>query len=623
MPAPGREADHHHFGVLAAVGLIVVLEALSYWNTNALMSSMSRLEQTQQLIEALHAFGADLSTAEAATRAYLLSGDRGYVEPVDPAIVRANDVLRAVRPLIAGNPRQVSHFNSLEFFTANLVSSLRDSIAMQPHSASNDSIGADLTPGELMLMAEIRRVVTVMQREEKSLVVDRQRRIKARSDRILFTVLAGTVTSFAILGTVYYFLRREVRERQRAEHLLKRREETLHTLFESSPDAIVVVDRYGKIVRANQRIEEVFGYRPAELTGMPVEVLVPEHFAAQHVSHRRDYMTAPSTRPMGPGKDLCGKRKDGQEFPAEVMLSPAETDDGPIIICVVRDISERKRTVAMLAERTEDLVRVNGELLRSNQELEDFAYIASHDLKEPLRGLHNYALFLMEDYGEQLDEEGRAKLSTLARLSQRMDALIDSLLEYSRVGRVDLAIGEIDLNAVVHEAIESLSISLRQAGVPIRIPQPLPTLRCDKARIGEVFRNLITNAMKYNDKEDKWMEIGWLDSRCRGPAEPSNGTSCQSAPAAPVLYVRDNGIGIAERYHESIFRIFKRLHGRDKYGGGTGAGLTIARRIIERHGGRIWVESSLGQGATFYFTLGGEEDNLDGKYERHTNHSPR
>jgi light-regulated signal transduction histidine kinase (bacteriophytochrome) len=204
-----------------------------------------------------------------------------------------------------------------------------------------------------------------------------------------------------------------------------------------------------------------------------------------------------------------------------------------------------------------------------------------------------------------------------------MDALIDSLLEYSRVGRVDLAIGEIDLNAVVHEAIESLSISLRQAGIPIRIPQPLPTLRCDKARIGEVFRNLITNAMKYNDKEDKWMEIGWLDSRCRGPAEPSNGTSCQSAPAAPVLYVRDNGIGIAERYHESIFRIFKRLHGRDKYGGGTGAGLTIARRIIERHGGRIWVESSLGQGATFYFTLGGEEDNLDGKYERHTNHSPR
>lgn len=238
-------------------------------------------------------------------------------------------------------------------------------------------------------------------------------------------------------------------------------------------------------------------------------------------------------------------------------------------------------------ERTRELQQRNEELDQSNKELDDFAYIASHDLKEPLRGIHNFSSFLLEDYGGKLDGEGRSKLETLMRLTRRMETLIDSLLQYSRLGRVDLAIDRVDLNEIVAEILDSLAISLREEKVEARVPRPLPPVRADRARVGEIFYNLIVNAMKYNDKAEKHIEIGWREN----PEGP------------PVFYVRDNGIGIPEKHHDAVFRIFKRLHGRDKYGGGTGAGLTIVKKIVERHHGRIWVESSAGEGTTFYFTL--------------------
>jgi signal transduction histidine kinase len=244
-----------------------------------------------------------------------------------------------------------------------------------------------------------------------------------------------------------------------------------------------------------------------------------------------------------------------------------------------------------VSERTAELAERNTELAASNRELDDFAYIASHDLKEPLRGMHNYSNFLLEDYADKLDEEGIERLRTLVRLSQRMEHLINSLLEYSRVGRVDLAMESVNLNEILADVVDSLQIQLTENNVTLRIPRPLPRVICDRVRVGEVFQNLITNGMKYNDRSEKWIEIGYTDGK------------------PPVFYVRDNGIGISPKHQDSIFRIFKRLHSRDKYGGGSGAGLTIVRKIIERHAGKIWLDSTVGEGTTFYFTLQG--DNQD------------
>lgn len=260
----------------------------------------------------------------------------------------------------------------------------------------------------------------------------------------------------------------------------------------------------------------------------------------------------------------------------------------------------RDAIIAVVVRRAEELTRLNEELERSNTDLDAFAYIASHDLKEPLRGIHNYASFLLEDYGDQIDSEGVAKLQTLVRLSQRMEDLIESLLRYSQVGRIGLSLAPLDLQDILDDVLDSLSSRLYETKVEVRIPRRLPKARCDRVQVGEIFSNLISNALKYTDKDARWVEIGYEDP-IRPVIEPSPGAE----PASAVLYVRDNGIGIDDRHRHSIFRLFKRLHGRDKFGGGTGAGLTIAKKIVERHGGSIWLESTPGEGTTFYFTLRG------------------
>lgn len=303
---------------------------------------------------------------------------------------------------------------------------------------------------------------------------------------------------------------------------------------------------------------------------------------ARAVSERQDY----SIRARKQSADELGELVDA----FNQMLGQIQERDSELLRAK-EDLEERVK------DRTREIERRNEELYQSNKELDDFAYIASHDLKEPLRGIHNFSSFLIEDYADKLDGEGRSKLETLMRLTRRMETLIDSLLQFSRLGRVDLAMDQVDLNETVAEVFESLAITLQESGTQVRIPRKLPTVRADRARVGEIFYNLVVNAVKYNDKPEKWIEIGALvEGDSDGAGQP------------PVFYVRDNGIGIAEKHHESVFRIFKRLHGRDKYGGGTGAGLTIAKKIVERHHGRIWLESSAGEGTTFYFTLEEERE---------------
>ncbi len=245
-------------------------------------------------------------------------------------------------------------------------------------------------------------------------------------------------------------------------------------------------------------------------------------------------------------------------------------------------------------------------ILRVNEELDQFAYIASHDLKEPLRGIHNYSNFLLEDYAEVLDEEGRSKLETLTRLTQRMENLINSLLEFSRLGREKPSLIETDLNELLRETLDTLQFSLQDNNTALLIPKPLPNAVCDRVLVSEVFANLISNAIKYNDKPDQWIEVGCVDDKTEIDTLAQE-QSLTFKQGTLVYYIRDNGIGIREKHLDSVFRIFKRLHGRDKFGGGTGVGLTIVKKIIDRHEGHIWVESSHGEGTIFYFTLSGSE----------------
>jgi light-regulated signal transduction histidine kinase (bacteriophytochrome) len=256
-----------------------------------------------------------------------------------------------------------------------------------------------------------------------------------------------------------------------------------------------------------------------------------------------------------------------------------------VSILVVRRLAEKERAYV-------------GDLERSNQELDDFAYIASHDLKEPLRGLFNHATFLLEDYSDKIDEDGVRRLNRLGALCQRMERLINDLMYFSRLGRADLAIQSTDPNAIIVEIRQMMETLLSERGARIIVPHTLPLMVCDKIRVTEVFRNLITNAVKYNDKPERLVEVGFLESAIT-----------DTGPEKTVFYVRDNGVGIEREFHQEIFRIFKRLQNTpDGQEAGTGVGLTFVKKIVERHGGRIWLDSESGKGTVFYFNLNCERN---------------
>ncbi len=252
-------------------------------------------------------------------------------------------------------------------------------------------------------------------------------------------------------------------------------------------------------------------------------------------------------------------------------------------------------------ERTAHLHKKNWELEASNQRLDEFAYSVSHDLREPLRGIYNFAHFLAEDCREKIPQDSREMLDTIMRLAMRLDTQILAVLKYSRIGRLELDLRPVCLDRLLDEVLDSLADMIARNNAHIERPAPMPRILCHIEHVREVFCNLISNGLIYNDKHEKIITIGWHPPNAASEEIPLSGN------ATPVFFVSDNGIGIPEKHFQKIFGIFRRLHGQDKYGGGTGVGLTIAKQVIERHGGRIALRSEPGSGTTFYFTLSAGE----------------
>jgi PAS domain S-box-containing protein len=351
-------------------------------------------------------------------------------------------------------------------------------------------------------------------------------------------------------------------------------------LLESAPDAVVIADATGLIRIVNRQTEVLFGYPRAELVGRPVEALLPDRFHEVHTAHRAGYQANPHTRPMGVGLELFGRRRDGSEFPVEISLSPMGLAGEPVVISTVRDITPRKQAEERLKAAAADLAR-------SNAELEQFAYVASHDLQEPLRMVASYTQLLARRYQGKLDEDADEFIGFAVDGARRMQDLINDLLAYSRVGTRTLQVDAVDTGRLVDGVVADLAGAIEDSGGTVA-RDPLPIVRGDPTQLRQLFQNLLANAVKF-----------------RGERPPEVRVTAESRAGSWAFAVRDNGIGIEPQYLERIFVLFQRLHTRVEYPG-TGIGLAICKKIVERHGGRIWVESEPGRGTTFWFTLPAE-----------------
>ncbi len=376
------------------------------------------------------------------------------------------------------------------------------------------------------------------------------------------------------VGESLYAIARDVTEKRQLEKALKRSESMLRTMFESASIAIFVVGRSGEILMLNKRAEEMFGYRREELHGQGIEDLMPERFRGRHERERETYFEAPLPRQMGPELSLIGLRKDGSEFPVETALSHVESNGETLALAFVIDVSERQR--------------LDAERERLIEELEQYAYVISHDLRAPLRALNTYGQFLLEDYGDELDEDGRDYVTGISESAQQLEELVVGLLEYSRVGRGKQEPSRVFIGELLGKVVKRLGLrDLAQ----VNLPSELPVVRSYPLRLEQIFVNLLSNAVKFS----------------RQGVSPVVSVSCVELERAWRIAVEDNGIGIEPRYQEKIFGVFQRLHTQEEYVG-TGIGLAIVKKAVEEVGGEILLTSIPGAGTTFTLTLPKEEE---------------
>jgi PAS domain S-box-containing protein len=523
--------------------------------------------------------------------------------------------------LVADNPHQQVRADELENVIEDLLAYLDGSIKSQMDGDAQAGSVENALHGK-ELLDRFRDIENVMLSEERDLL---EARIAANRDRnwhIMQLVLAAV--SFFYVGELFLsgmVLRQWKQAKYMEEQSCARASETdqaneklrvayekleilntqikesgqskLRAVVDHAIDGIVTIDAQGVVENFNPAATKIFGYIPEEIVGNSFNMLMSESHQG-HDHYIKDYHNMDEAAISGTSfREATGKRKDGTTFPLDISIVPFWLDGEEHFSGTLRDMTERKSAEA-------DLLRHTRDLERSNQELDDFAYIASHDLKEPLRGLYNQASFLLEDYAGTIGEEGERRLRRLVQLAQRMEHLVNDLLYFSRLGRGEMAMQATDPNEVVWGVCQMMEGLLAERNVRVSIPARMPVAVCDKPHITEVFRNLITNAVKYNDKPKRLVEIGFLGSASAPHGIENN-----------VFYVKDNGIGIAPEFQREVFRIFRRLAKNDNNEEGTGVGLTFVKKIVERHMGHIWLESIPGQGTTFYFNLHQETNRND------------
>ena len=374
-------------------------------------------------------------------------------------------------------------------------------------------------------------------------------------------------------------LNAEIAERERAQNWLSE-------LLRSAPDGIIIVDREGQVVLANDQAGLHFGYTTEELTGQPIEVLVPDKQRRVHTKHRAGYISTPRRRNMGEGLELLGQRKDGSFFPVEISLSPIETAEGFWVAGIIRDITQRKQETEQIRRLNEDLRRHTVELEAANRELEAFSYSVSHDLRAPLRAIDGFLRIILEEQADRLDETGKGYLKRVVAAADKMAQLIDDLLNLAKINRAELTRQTTDLAAVARAILGELASHEPGRRVDCVVPDSLP-VSGDPRLLGILLQNLLGNAWKFTAKQaSARIELG----------------TTPAPEGRRICFVRDNGAGFDMAYAHKLFKAFQRLH-HDHEFPGTGIGLATVHRIVTRHGGRVWMESKVGEGTTCFFEL--------------------
>lgn len=630
------------------VALLIFNAATSYRNTLKLVENEHWVSHTHQVLTELEATLSTLKDAESGQRGYLLTGEERYLEPYHSAIARINQQVVGLQQLTADNNRQQQRIRDLKIAIDSKLAELEKTINLRRQQNLEAALQQVKTDRGKEIMGDIRQQIATMSAEETQLLQQRARESQASANLTILAFTVAALVNFLLMVLVYYLVKRDRTLRDNAEikqnqlleqlehdrHSLKLTEERFRRAILDAPLPIMLHAENGEVFQINSAWTELSGYQHSEIPTIEDWTEKAYHSRKSLVQADIDRLHQLNAR-ISEGEYIIATAS-GESRVWDFYSAPlGKLSDGrSLVISTAIDVTARKQAEAeirMLNATLERRVELRTDQLQAaNEELEAFTYTVAHDLRAPLRGMQGLAEALLEDYGDLLDELGQEYAQQIVNSGQQLEELIQDLLAYSRLSRADLSLQVLELESAVAEAIAMVQADAKSKHAQISVRSPLPAVIAHRVTLVQVIANLLTNAIKFVEgappQVQMWAEEIELpqeretDSETAGELE--RGTvgqweysqlliaSCVLPVRTIRLWVEDNGIGIAPEHQKRIFRVFERLHGIESYPG-TGIGLAIVKKGVDRMGGHVGVESQLGQGSRFWIQLRKHEANAD------------
>ncbi len=568
--------------LVAACGVALLIlggvSVLSYRSTVRADEDARWVAHTRIVLEKLNALTVDIISQETEQRGYVFTGEGSHLTSYNQGLNRLRSDLDDLRNLTADNPRQQQTIKRLEPLISKTVSGLREELAAHGPNAAQSAPTAGHAEAQDQAMQEIRSVISAMTAEEDGLLSERTDAAQASSRRMKIVIILGNMLAVLFFATAALAIYQEMGKRSMAEESLRQSEERFRLMTARVKEyAIFMLDPDGHVISWNEGASRIKGYAAEEIIGQHFSRFYP----AEDIAKGKPDYELEIAAARGQFEDEGWRvRKDGSRFWANVVITALRDERGRLrgFAKVSRDMTERRRA-------DEEIEHQNAQLKAANKELDAFSYSVAHDLRAPLRAIDGFSQAVLEDYKDHIPEEGRLCLERVRAGAVRMAQLIDDLLNLARISRTEIVRSNIDLSRLAEQVTSQLQASGDGRQVHVSI-SPGIVATGDRSLLRIVLENLLGNAWKFTSKQPV--------------AEIRFGVQDESGER--VLFVRDNGHGFDMRYADKLFGVFQRLH-RDSEFPGTGVGLATVQRIIHRHGGRIWAEGTVGEGATFYFVL--------------------
>ena len=563
--------------------IVLGVSIATYTNMKDSIDEGETLRNMHLVIKNNHDLSTILDDIDLSSRGYALTGSDDFLTNYYTAVQLTHGKIDNLKKVVAGSPEKLAKAEQLEQLIVNKIAFGEEMIRNRQLGLTEPSEEFKRELKYKINKDQINSIIRNIQDEElHQFNLSNENRIyRANAIIIFFGILVVNV--FTILGLVYYLYKSDMTGRKAAEEQLIKASENIQDLYNNAPCGYFSISPDNVIKAINTTGLNWLQYTIEEICSKKLTDIIQPESISVYEKYLRELKK--SGQPNDIEIEII--RKDGTVFPVMINGSAVHDENGNFVKSreTMFDITERKITEKLINNLNHTLIAKNNQLESKNKELESFSYSVSHDLRAPLRAIDGFTNILVEEYTDKLDDEAKRLLNIITGNSRRMSQLIDDLLAFSRLGRVEINANEINMKEMVQNVLEEIKNDAAKAVIVAEVDE-LPTVKGDSSMLQQVWINLVSNAVKYSQKKESVkIKIGSYKE------EGEN-----------IFFVQDNGVGFDMKYSGKLFGVFQRLHTVEEFDG-TGVGLAIVQRVVSRHGGRVWADAKLNEGATFYFSI--------------------